>query len=642
MENYSKAYHIALNLYQTTMTKFYLCLLLLQISICTFGQTDANVPYKGVCIYIDYPDVPISVGTVQFDSLINGINYQEPTVERTFRKYWHEQTRRNIDMEHDIFFYTAPLPASYYATITWQEGIQLWRDALEYLILNNPTYNWNSLSTNESGGLNVMIISSSFAPAGSGACHYPSWTLSNGELVSRIYGSVLQAPWENNLNMFMTLHESGHGIFGLPDTYDTQYNSGGTSFYTLMSGGLPKVEPIGAPFKVLNNWGYIIEPTEGVHIITLEADGDSVIVFRNPHDPFEFFSIEARNQNTLGNELFPADLGLLLWHSDHKVSTSNTLENMTSMQHYMHSIEQRDGLFELENNIVGGNLGDIYLPGTEFGISTTPNTNWWDGDASGFELYDIQFVGSNKMQFTLNIPPIHEDHYPEISQSNWLVVSETPAQLGYDASKAFDNNLDTYYHVSWGNTEPRPHEIVLDLGDEYTINEFYYTANKNNMPPWEGRIEDYKIYISNDFNNWGTEVTEGTFFRTGIRQYVLFPETSGQYVKFSAINSFDADVRTSIAEINLRGILSSTIDVADNHPIAEFKVYPNPASDFININIPRNENVLVEIYNCNLQLVHAESINQSSVINIQNLANGMYVVKLKSHLKCELFKCIKR
>jgi M6 family metalloprotease-like protein len=623
------------------MTKLYLILVLLPFSTLLFGQTDANTPYKGMCIYIDYPDAPISVGAVQLDSLINGINYQEPTVERTFRKYWREQTRRNMDMQHDIFFYTAPLPSTYYATLSWQEGILLWRDALEFIILNNPTYNWNALSPNESGGLSIMVISSSFNPAGSGACHYPNWTLSNNVVVSRIYGSVLQAPWDNNLNMFMTLHESGHGIFFLPDTYDTQYNSGGTSVYTLMSGGQPKVEPVGAPFRVLNNWGYSVEPEEGVHTITLRADGDSVVVFRNPHDPFEFFSIEARKQSTLGNELFPADLGLLIWHSDHKVFTSNTLENMTSMQHYMHSIEQRDGLFELENNISGANEGDIYLPGNEFNTTSTPNTHWWDGLASGFELYDIQYLGANHIQFTINVPPVHEDHYSEISSSNWIAIAETPAQAGYDATKAFDDNLDTYYHIPWGNAEPRPHEVVLDLGDEYTINEFYYTANKNTSPPWEGRIEDFKIYISNNPNNWGPEVAEGTFFRTGIRQYVLFPETSGRYVKFSAMNSYDDDVRTSIAEIDLRGYLTPTVDVVETLQSAAFNVYPNPASDILTISIAENEYVGVEIYNANLQLIHSNFINQTSSINIQHLVNGLYIIKLQSSDKSEIFRFVK-
>lgn len=620
-----------------------LCLFLIQVSADVLGQTDENIPIKGICIYIDYPDAPVNVGAVQLDSLLNGIDYQEPTVQRTLRKYWREQSRRNVDIQHDVFFYTAPMPSTYYASIPWYDGILLWQDAMEWLIANYPAYNWASLSVDENGALrSSMIISSSFAPAGVGAAHYPNWTLSNGVKLSAIYGSVLQAPWDNNLNMFMTLHESAHGIFRFPDTYDTQYNSGGTSFYSLMSGGQPEVEPVGGPFQVLENWGYIVEPATGTHTITLRADGDSVVIFRNPHDPFEYFTIEARKQSTHGNVLFPSDLGLLLWHSDNKVSTSNTLEMMTSMEHYMHSIVQADGLFELENNISGGNFGDLYLPGSSFSSLTNPASDWWDGESSGFELDNIQFVGADKIQFTVTIPDLHEDHYPEISQPNWSVIMETPAQVGFDASKAFDNDLDTYYHVPWGNTNPRPHEIAFDLGEEYTINEFYYTANKNNVSPWEGRIEDYEIYISNDPDNWGQEVISGTFFRTGIRQYVLFPETSGRYVKFSAVNSFDDDVRTSVAEINLRGVLSSTINVASiEHSNLSSKVFPNPANSVVNIAIPHTENTLLELYNSQMQLHISETIVQSKTIDIINLPNGMYILKLTSLGISESFKIVK-
>ena len=59
-----------------------------------YCQTDANIPYRGITIYISYPDAPPAVTPAQLDSIINGVNYQEVGIQRTFRKYWHEQTRR--------------------------------------------------------------------------------------------------------------------------------------------------------------------------------------------------------------------------------------------------------------------------------------------------------------------------------------------------------------------------------------------------------------------------------------------------------------------------------------------------------------------------------------------------------------------
>ena len=71
-----------------------LCFLLLLIGNFSYSQTDVNAPVHGITIYIDYADAPATVTPVQFDSLINGITYSEAGVERTFRSYWRQETRR--------------------------------------------------------------------------------------------------------------------------------------------------------------------------------------------------------------------------------------------------------------------------------------------------------------------------------------------------------------------------------------------------------------------------------------------------------------------------------------------------------------------------------------------------------------------
>ena len=612
------------------------------------NSTDSNRQYKGIVVYIDYPDAPAWIGQERLDSLINGRRYAEEGASRSFRQYWLEQSRRNFDIQHDLFFFTAPQNSTHYESLGWQEGILLWKDALEDVIDKNPDYDWRSLSITDDGFANpkkggilsVMVISSKWGPAGVGASHGPQWTLSNGIKINTIQGSVLRSPWDTTpVNLFMLLHESAHQIFSFPDTYDTDSgseHSSGTGFYSLMSGGLPDVEPLGGPFLAEYQWGYVVEPEPGSHRITLRADGDSVVVFRNPYDPEEYFTIEARRKSTIGNSLFPVDLGLLVWHTDSKVSTSNRLSNRTPLKHYRNSIEQADGLFELERlQNHRGNAGDIYTPGDEFTGGTRPDTKWWDGTASNFELKNITYQGPDQVQFEILIPDLPE-RLDEIPQSRWTVTASTPWQNGYGPTQAFDGDPETYYHVPWGNNYQRPHQLIIDLGEMYVLNEFKLRANENTSPPGEGRIADYRLFVSEDGKVWGDPIADGTFFYTGINQYVLFPYAKGRYIKLEAINSWigdgtQNDVRTSIAEINFRGSTDLSLSVdhqfSDKIVNKELKLFPNPVIDYLEVMIDSEEQTRLEIYSLDGRLIRQLQFEGHIQLDTRQFQKGYYLLK---------------
>lgn len=620
-------------------------LTILYCSILT-AQTDMNIPVKGICIYIDYPDAPIDVSPTNLKDMFNDMNYQDPNINRSFRKYWHQETRRNFDIQHDIFYYTAPMPSSHYEGLQWFEGIELWREALEWVIANNPDYNWEDLSkwsaedpfnkeipTQFEGAIkSVIILSSVWGPAGLGAAHYPSWNLSNGQQIGTIQGSILQAPWHPTINLFVLFHESGHSLFNLPDTYDYDASSAGTAKYSLMSAQGPDVEPVGAPFIYQHNWGYVKEPEEGTHTFTLPADGDTIVVLKNIHDPNEFFAIEARKNSTLGNSLFPVPIGLLIWHSDLKVHSHNTLEDATRYAHYKHSIIQKDGLFELENSQTDPiiNAGDIYLTGDIFNDTTTPNANWWSGESSGIEVKDIVIIDEDHVQFTVSISAIHEEHHDFIPKDNWTLISETPSQFGYDGSKAFDDDLTTYYHVPFGNSEARPHELIIDLGDNYELNEFYYTANDNFSPPWEGRIKDYELYFSMDGLNWGSPIAKEQFFQTQYRQYELFSSEVTRYVKFSALNSYLDDERTSISEIDFRGKLAATSNTheTDSDKYYSVKLSPNPVYDFLKIEGMGKKNTIKIFNSIGYLIAEEKNISNSILIDTRSYPTGMLFLSI--------------
>jgi hypothetical protein len=55
---------------RTTFFLFISGLLSLYNCTAAFSQTDAGTKYRGIAIYIDYPDVPASVTPARLDSLI--------------------------------------------------------------------------------------------------------------------------------------------------------------------------------------------------------------------------------------------------------------------------------------------------------------------------------------------------------------------------------------------------------------------------------------------------------------------------------------------------------------------------------------------------------------------------------------------
>jgi hypothetical protein len=59
------------------------------------------------------------------------------------------------------------------------------------------------------------------------------------------------------------------------------------------------------------------------------------------------------------------------------------------------------------------------------------------------------------------------------------------------------------------------------------------------------------------------------------------------------------------------------------------KLFPNPAVNEINIQLPTTDTWIVRVFNSNGQLVSTENVNQSSFIqlNIQNLNTGLYTVQ---------------
>lgn len=176
-------------------------------------------------------------------------------------------------------------------------------------------------------------------------------------------------------------HELGHSLFNWPDTYDYDDDSAGAGGFATET-TLPC-----APFRAWVGWMNVIDVVGLNQAYALTANGDTCLRYKNASASTEFFMVEYMRKESVKRPDAP-DEGLLIWHIDEK--GDNSLQDMTASKHYECSVEQADGLFELEKN-GKKRAGDLFHAGYKdaFNDTTTPNSKWWNGSASGFAVCNV-------------------------------------------------------------------------------------------------------------------------------------------------------------------------------------------------------------------------------------------------------------
>ncbi len=102
--------------------------------------------------------------------------------------------------------------------------------------------------------------------------------------------------------------------------------------------------------------------------------------------------------------------------------------------------------------------------------------------------------------------------------------------------------------------------------------------------------------------------------------------------KLSTLNNYNTNyVRLSIVEQDGKQSYSNSIKlncISSN----SFVVYPNPFTESLRINIPKNNgNEFLVIKDVNGKIVHQENLNTNEIfkdLNLKSLANGTYFVEL--------------
>ena len=120
---------------------------------------------------------------------------------------------------------------------------------------------------------------------------------------------------------------------------------------------------------------------------------------------------------------------------------------------------------------------------------------------------------------------------------------------------------------------------------------------------------------------------------------ISLENNSNYSIQFANINTWEP--ATGYNNL-LQTISLKTLDLDSYSDSKKRLIYPNPASDFITIELENNNEEKIKIYNIYGQLVKEVSISNNQKLNITELTNGIYTVSFQSNKSSTSIKFIKK
>jgi M6 family metalloprotease-like protein len=360
------------------------------------GTTVGN--YVGLCLLIQFPDVPGTIPASDVDKFCNQQGYTGFGNNGSVRDYFYDVSDHKLIYTNVVTaYYQAAHNRAHYTDPTVPYGTrarQLIAEALDHLVAQG--FNFGQLS-GDSGGFvyacNVFYAGPVVNNWSEGLWPH-SWSLAAPYVTAS--GKKIFDYQITNIGAQLTLgtfcHENGHMICDFPDLYDYGYQSNGAGNYCLMAfGGTDDRNPVQVDAYLKNEAGWTTSLTPITPGITgtVSAGQNDFYIFSK--SATEYFIVENRQQQ--GRDQSLPDGGLAIWHIDELGSNSN--EQMTPALHFECSLEQADNLFHLEHGTNYGDANDLYSApyNARFANDTVPNSRWWDGSASGLTIAAISASG---------------------------------------------------------------------------------------------------------------------------------------------------------------------------------------------------------------------------------------------------------
>jgi len=493
--------------------------------------------FVGLCLLIDFVDEPATILRDEVERFCNQPGYNGFGNQGSVRDYFFDSSLGRCRYTNVVApYYRAKQPRSYYTDETIEMPIRAWELIGEALAHHKAAgFDFTSLTADSQGFVYAMNVFYAGEVRN-------NWARGLWPHAHRLENVVPLVPGKgafdyqftaltSELTLGTFCHENGHMLCDYPDLYDDEENaqSSGVGMYCLMcAGNFDEKNPtaINAYLKRLSGWANQVIPLEHDRVVELKAGSNDMAI--HSRSGREYFLVENRQRS--GRDSSLRDSGLAIWHVDE--TGDNSQEQMTPALHYELSLEQADGLFQLERaSNQMGDVGDLYKgPAARFGDDTTPTSRWWNGTASNLAIDQVTASGqtmSFRARFGMGPPPNAVRHVaqpdlaiPDNDAAGIRSTIQVPEDLtiaalkiGVTIAHTFIGDLRVTLATPWGATvELHPkgegsNAVNLDgTYDEASLPALATLRGRSSRGAWTLSVQDLAPQDKGRLKQWGLDI----------------------------------------------------------------------------------------------------------------------------------------
>ncbi|MEI7947902.1 MAG: M6 family metalloprotease domain-containing protein, partial [bacterium] len=377
---------------------------------------------KNLVLLVGFSDKPFTHTKAEYDALFNTIGYTVDGAQGSVKDYYNEVSYNQLNVESVV---VEPVTlangyAYYGANDVYGDDVRPQQMVQEALAaLETRGFDFTTVDGDHDGwvdGLTVIHAGGGEEYPGNNSNYIWShqWAIStvtyDGISMNKYHTEPelrgLDSPTSSSgiTRIGVICHETGH-LLGLPDLYDTGYNSAGIGNFCLMAGGSWNGD-VGSQPAHMSAWckkflGWltpITVTTYDTYSVPCVETNKTVYQLNGAFPSTQYFLVENRQGVGFDASMPGSTRGLLIWHVDENIATNS------DHTHYKVDLEEASGTQHLEQSPYnqGDNL-DYFRSGykTTFNSTTTPNNRSYAGVALGL---DITAVSASSATMTFTVP----------------------------------------------------------------------------------------------------------------------------------------------------------------------------------------------------------------------------------------------